>query len=119
VEHLKGDVPMSRTHRSFTKVFKLKVVQAYQAGVAVASLTREFDIHANLVYKWTKEYQDNPGGAFRGSTDLGETNTTGDKRIAELERLLGRMTLENDFLKKALKHAESALVKAMPENGQG
>jgi transposase len=109
---------MSRSHRSFTKAFKLKVVQAFQSGVPVASLTREFDIHANLVYKWTKEYQDNPTGAFRGSTDLGEIPTSADKRVAELEQLLGRMTLENDFLKKALKHAESALVKAIPENGR-
>ena len=32
-----------------------------------------------------------------------------DQRIAELERLVGRLSLENDFLKKALSHAKNIL----------
>lgn len=101
---------MPEKRRRFTKAFKIKVVLAYLAGRSVAEITREFDIHQNLVYKWTQEYQANPTSAFRGSTD-DDTAQTAEQRIAELERSLGRLTLENEFLKKALSHAKTILAR--------
>ena len=32
-----------------------------------------------------------------------------ENRVAELERIIGRLTVENDFLKKALQHAKTIL----------
>jgi transposase len=106
---------MARKYRRFDKSFKIKVVQAYLGGRPVGELVREFDIHQNLVYKWTQEYQANPTSAFRGSDDDG-TVQTNEQRIADLERSLGRMTLENEFLKKALSHAKSILARQENEN---
>jgi hypothetical protein len=37
-----------------------------------------------------------------------------DQQIAELERLVGRLSLENDFLKKALSHAKNILQTPKP-----
>ena len=108
---------MSSTRRKFSKEFKLKVVQAYESGTSVASLTREYDIHANLVYKWTEEYRNNPVGAFRGSADADDSNNTSEKRLAELEQMVGRLTMELDFLKKALKRAETVLKSNTPKDG--
>jgi transposase len=106
---------MPEKRRRFTKAFKIKVVHAYLAGRSVAELTREFDIHQNLVYKWTQEYQAHPTTAFRGSTD-DDAAQTAEQRIAELERMLGRLTLENEFLKKALSHAKTILGRQEHEN---
>lgn len=106
---------MARKYRRFDKSFKVKVVQAYLGGRPVGEITREYDIHQNLVYKWTQEYEANPTGAFRGS-DPGDPVQTNEQRIAELERSLGRMTLENEFLKKALSHAKSILARQEKEN---
>ncbi len=97
---------MSRVRRTFTKEFKLTIVREYESGTSVPELIRKYDIHANLVYKWSQEYRLNPSGAFRSAVDS-QTVASDDHRVAELERLLGRLTLENDFLKKALKHAET------------
>ena len=108
---------MSASRRSFTKEFKLKVVQAHESGTSIAELMREFNIHANLVYKWTQEYRNNPSGAFRGSDESTVTNRELEKRVAELEQVLGRMTMENDFLKKALKRAEAASIKKTQNDG--
>lgn len=108
---------MPSTRRRFSKAFKLQVVQAFESGASVARLTREYDIHANLVYKWTQEYRNNPAGAFRGSAEIDSVNQASGKRIAELEQMLGRLTLENDFLKKALKRAETVLTNKTPSNG--
>lgn len=101
---------MARKYRRFDKSFKIRVVQAYLGGRSVGEIAREFDIHQNLIYKWTQEYEANPTGAFRGSDDDG-TAQTNEQRIADLERSLGRMTLENEFLKKALSHAKTILAR--------
>ena len=110
---------MREGRRKYTREFKVNVVQAYESGKSVAELTREYDIHANVVYKWAKEYRDNPTGSFRGSVNESEANASQDRRISELEEMIGRLTMEVDFLKKALKHAESALVTKSPKDGQG
>ncbi len=109
-------MPVER--RKYTREFKVNVVQAYESGKSVAELTREYEIHANLVYKWTQEYRNNPTGSFRGSGNVPEVSTGQEGRISELEQMIGRLTMEIDFLKKALKHAESALVAKSPKDGQ-
>lgn len=100
-------MPIAR--RRFTREFKLKIVRTYESGVSVAELTRQYDIHANLVYKWAQEFRNNPTGAFRGTASETDPSQTTEQRIAELERMVGRLTLENDFLKKALVHAKNNL----------
>jgi len=107
-------VPIAR--RRFTREFKLKIVHTYESGVSVAELTREYDIHANLVYKWTQEFRNNPTGAFRGTASETDQSQTTEQRIAELERMIGRLTIENDFLKKALVHAKNVLSSTKTEN---
>jgi transposase len=106
---------MSITRKRFTREFKLKVVRAYDSGVSVAELTRQYDIHANLVYKWSQEYRNNPQGAFRGTASEADPSQTTEQRIAELERMIRRLTVENDFLKKALQHAKIILAETKHE----
>jgi len=101
---------MTIIRKRFTREFKLQVIRAYESGVSVAALTRQFDIHANLVYKWSQEYRNNPTGAFHGTASATELPQQADQRVAELERIIGRLTVENDFLKKALQHAKNILV---------
>lgn len=108
---------MTVGRRKYTREFKVNVVEAYESGKSVAELTREYDIHANLVYKWTQEYRNNPTGSFRGSGSVSEVSTAQERRISELEQMIGRLTVEMDFLKKALKHAETALAVKNPKGG--
>ena len=104
---------MSRKYRKFTRAFKIQVAQARLSGMSIAELIRKYDVHANLVYKWAVEYRMNPAGAFRSS--LGEEESPeGQPTRSELEQMIGRLTMENDFLKKALQHAEEALHSGPP-----
>jgi len=107
---------MTNNRRRFTREFKLNVVRDFTAGISAAELTRKYDIHANLVYKWTQEYRLNPSGAFRSAPD-GERPKTDEQRIAELEQMIGRLTMENEFLKKALQRADSLLSDKTQNNG--
>ena len=98
---------MPSKRRKFSREFKLKVVQAFQSHVPVAELIRQFDIHPNMVYKWAQEYRVNPTGAFRGGVDDTTSPAVTEARVGELERMVGRLAMENEFLKKALQQLES------------
>ena len=109
---------MREGRRKYTREFKVNVAQAYESGKSVAELTREYDIHANLIYKWAQEYRNNATGSFRGSMNGSGDSTVQERRISELEQMIGRLTMEVEFLKKTLKHAETALIARSPKDGQ-
>lgn len=96
---------MSRERRKFSRDFKVKVVQGYESGVSAVELSRQFELHPNVIYGWAREYRKDPTKAFQ--MDASDAVQHQDQRIAELERMVGRLTLENDFLKKALSHAKN------------
>jgi len=86
-----------RTRRAFTSGFKAKVVLEYISGEkSISEACREYQLSPILVSKWRKEFIENSAAIF-------ERNHAGSEdqhRIADLERLVGRLTLENDMLKK-------------------
>ena len=55
--------------------------------------------------KCKKEYFENPENVFSGNGRVYKEQA----RIAELERLVGRLYAENEFLKKALRTLESRI----------
>jgi transposase len=85
-----------RKRRSFSKEFKRSVVEEWAAGQSgPAQLCRKYNISAGLLYHWRHQYS-------RGKYD-NEPTSEGlmSDRIRELERMVGRLTMENDLLKKA------------------
>ena len=97
---------MTRKRRSFTKEFKLERIRELENGKKAAQIGREYGILPSLISLWKKEYYENPGHAFQG-----HGNTYKDEaKIAELERKIGQLYLENEFLKKALKTLEARVM---------
>jgi len=103
---------MSNERRKFSRDFKIKVVQAYDSGVSAVELSRQFEIHPNVIYNWSREYRKDPAKAFASSAD--QSDSCSEQRIAELERMIGRLAMENEFLKKALTRAKDILSKGKP-----
>lgn len=101
---------MPRKKRQFTREFKIEVVQAYEHGALATELSRKYDVHPNLIYSWADQYRANPEEAFRSSNRVSDSPVAAEQRIAELERMIGRLTVENDVLKKALERAKSVLM---------
>ena len=93
---------MALTQRKFTREFKLVAVRQLASGKSFARLARELELHENVLRRWQREYTEQPSRAFPGK---GQGSVRLD-REAELERKIGQMTLENDFLKKALQRLE-------------
>jgi transposase len=104
--------------RRFTQDFKRSVVEQLLSGtVGPAELCRRYNIASGQLYTWKKQYAD-------GKLDPEPSREPElEARVRELERLLGKVTLENEFLKKAvrnsLKQAEkkhSSLPKTAPSS---
>jgi len=94
---------MIQSRRSYTRDFKVKIVKQIEAGDTVASLARRHQLHPNVIYDWVKQYRQNPDKAFRRRKS--EANPEAE-RIAELERKIGQLTMENDFLKKLMQRLD-------------
>ncbi len=93
---------MGKTRRKYTKEFKLSVIRELEAGVAVSELARKHNIHPALPQRWKKEYYEDPTNSFSGN---GNTYKL-EARNAELERLVGQLYAEKEFLKKAIANLE-------------
>jgi transposase len=94
--------PAMRNNRSFSLEFKRQVVEDLLSGEnGPAQLCRRYNISSSLLYHWKKQYS---RGKFNNEpTEEGALRD----RIEKLERLVGRLTLENEFLKKGLQRSLS------------
>ncbi len=71
----------------------------------IAPICRERDITDSLVYKWRQEFVEKAPGIFEGKQAVSQHNAQAE-RIAELERLVGQLTMENALLKKGASFLE-------------
>jgi transposase len=98
---------MVQSRRTFTREFKFQIIREIELGATVAEISRRHDIHPTVIHKWYRLYKKDRNGAF-GKVPKNEVKAEeAERRIAELERLAGRLAMENDILKKALKALEN------------
>ena len=88
--------------------FKISVIREVEMGKTLAQVSRENEIHPSLVVKWKKEYFRDNGRAHKEQA-----------RIAELERLVGQLYTENEFLKKALTRLEGKIKEEEVKEARG
>jgi len=91
-----------RNQRNFSLEFKRQIVEELLSGESrPAQLCRRYNISSSILYHWKKQYS-------RGKFDNEPAGEAALKdRIEKLERLVGRLTLENEFLKRGLKNSLS------------
>ena len=89
-----------RRYRTFSPDFKLDtVMEGFRREKSIAQICRERKIKDVLYYKWRDKFIDNAANIFKDSQDTHKQKL--EDRIIELERMVGRLTMENDILKKA------------------
>lgn len=93
---------MGLTRRKFTRELKMGAIQQLEAGSSAAEVARAFEINANLLHRWRKEFQHGPANAFPG---MGKRRWE-ETRVGQLERKVGQQALEIDFLKGCLQRIE-------------
>jgi len=86
------------TRTKYSKEFKLDAISlVLEQGYSRAEAARSLDIHANLLGRWIREYEDDDGQAFRGNGKL----TAEQAEIRQLKEQVRRLKMEKDILKKA------------------
>jgi transposase len=111
---------MPKERRLYSREFKLAALARFEATGNVEGLARELGVRRELLYKWQRKYA--AGGATALSTkgrprpveavrieegDAGLGSEDGARRrIAELERKVGRQELELDFFRAALQQVK-------------
>jgi transposase len=89
---------MSRKPR--TPAFKKKVaIEALREDKTMGQLASQHGVHPIQVSKWKKELIDGAESLFEGKRSRKKEDAVGRE---ELERKIGQLTIENDFLKKKL-----------------
>lgn len=85
--------------RNFSAEFKAKVVLELISGAkSAAELCREYELKPDLLSRWKSQFLANAAKVF----ESGKETDPQQERIAELERLAGKQSLELEILKKAL-----------------
>ncbi len=111
--------------RRWTTEQKLHIIEeSYLPGASVSEVARRHGVAANLLFRWRKLLTDG-GTAAVGSDEevVGASQVRKlEARIRELERQLGRKTLEVEILKEALDNAQAkkpTLLSHSPRRGDG
>src|SRR5258708_6114763 len=102
-------MPENRVH---SREFRADVVRRILGGEKVPVLSGELGIHRKLLYEWKRRVEEGgeanlrERGRPRKVDAMRDSVDNAPKRIAELERLVGRQQLTIDFFKQALQQIE-------------
>ncbi|TFH10289.1 MAG: hypothetical protein E4H07_05465 [Nitrosomonadales bacterium] len=92
--------------RSFPIELKRQIVEELLSGMSTpAQLIRRHEVSSGLLYHWKEQYA-------RGRFDNAPSKESAlEDRVRQLEQLVGKLTLENEFLKKAVQRGLLTLPK--------
>lgn len=84
----------------YGKEFKARVaLEAIKGEKTIAEISSEYEIHSNMVSKWKKHLKENMSHIFIRKN---EQDPDAEKKIENLYKEIGRMQVENTWLKKNL-----------------
>jgi transposase len=97
---------MDLSRAVYSRDLKIAAMRALDAGSSTGEIARKYQVSPHLLERWRGEWRAKGDLAFPGLGRRGIALPAVDdaRRIAELERKIGQLTMENDFLKKALQH---------------
>ena len=91
---------MSQKRRNHSPEFKAKVaLAAIKGDQTLSELSNRYQINSNLIVKWKKQLLENSAEVFASGKGLAPDR---ESEIKDLQAKIGEITMENDFLSKAL-----------------
>ena len=97
---------MDLSRSVYSRDLKIASMRAIDAGATIGETARKYQVSPHLMDRWRGEWRAKGDLAFPGVGRRGASLPAVEeaRRVAELERKIGQLTMENDFLKKALQH---------------
>jgi transposase-like protein len=92
--------------RTYAPEFKVRVVLELLSGEkGLMAASREYGIKDTVLSRWKQEFLEKAPELFDSSNGKKDEQA---KRIAELERMVGRLTMQLDMAKKVLRYSGAA-----------
>lgn len=88
---------MSKTKTHKPQFKAQAVLQVLTGAKSAAQICRELNINEPILSRWKQQLLTHAALVFERETEASEK----DERVAELERLVGRLTMELEIAKKA------------------
>ena len=93
---------MSKKRRNFSPQFKFEtVMESLRGEKSKAQICREQNITDSLLYRWEQEFIEKAPAVFTNGRQSAGSEAEQAAQVAELERMVGRLTMELDVLKKS------------------
>jgi transposase len=112
---------VQRRRRWSAQEKKAFVVESEQPGMSVSAVARKYGIHPNQLFSWRKLIQEGGFTAVRAGEEVVPLSEARELRsqVRELQRLLGKKTMEVEILKDAIRIArEKKLISRVPLLGK-
>jgi len=88
---------MSKRRRRYTPEFKARVVlEIISQQKSLSQASRENGVRDSVISRWKQEFIERSPQVF----EQGQVRDERDRRIAELERMVGRLAMELEISKK-------------------
>ena len=88
--------------QQYPRELKIATMRELDSGKSMAEVARMYQVSPNRLEAWRGEWRAKGELAFPGHAGRLQSSLDAE-RIPELERKIGQLTMENDFLKKALR----------------
>jgi transposase len=98
--------------RVYSSEFRMQVVRRILHGEKIAALSQELGIHRKVLYEWVQRVSEGGEsnlrrrGRPRKTDAMNVAHGSSPRRIAELERMVGRQQMVIEFFKLALRRIE-------------
>ena len=87
--------------KTYSNEYKFKVaIEAIRGNMTIAQLVSRFQVAESLIHTWHKQLLDQGCGVFDGNGSSKESLAPVD--VDKLHAKIGQLTLERDFLERAL-----------------
>ncbi|XJG68983.1 IS3 family transposase [Escherichia coli] len=107
------DVLGPEKRRRRTTQEKIAIVQqSFEPGMTVSLVARQHGVAASQLFLWRKQYQEGSLTAVTAGEQVVPASelAAAMKQIKELQRLLGKKTMENELLKEAVEYGRAKKV---------
>ncbi|EFK3816272.1 IS3 family transposase [Escherichia coli] len=108
-----SDVLGPEKRRRRTTQEKIAIVQqSFEPGMTVSLVARQHGVAASQLFLWRKQYQEGSLTAVAAGEQVVPASelAAAMKQIKELQRLLGKKTMENELLKEAVEYGRGKKV---------